>query len=233
MKNRLLFLWISILFGTFLFGQEKLKVTYEEVSDLEVLRELGIEISGRTFHLIVANEESDYSSIEKINNSQNLSGNRIIDLPKSAIYKNTKELFSLQSDKIGNENYLVQDSLTQFNWELTREAKTILGFPVRKAMTTNKNAMVTAWFSPQLKFNTGPDQFWGLPGLILEIESRVNVDDKESVRAFIAVEVEVISDSQKLRPSNGKLISKEKFNEKVKVYREKRDEMYSGGLDSD
>src|SRR5690606_14614273 len=121
MKNRLLFFWVSVLFGTFLFGQEKLKVTYEEVSDLEVLRNFGIEISGRTFHLIVDNEESDYFSVEKINNSQNVSGNRIIDLPKTAIYKNTKELFSLLSDKIGNENYLVQDSLIQFNWELTPE----------------------------------------------------------------------------------------------------------------
>ena len=30
---------------------------------------------------------------------------------------------------------------------------------------------VTAWYTPQIPINQGPGEYWGLPGLILEINA--------------------------------------------------------------
>ena len=34
---------------------------------------------------------------------------------------------------------------------------------------------VSAWYSTQIPVNQGPREFWGLPGLILEIETEINI----------------------------------------------------------
>lgn len=52
---------------------------------------------------------------------------------------------------------------------------------------------VTAWYSPQIPVSQGPSEFWGLPGLILEINSGtttilcskivINPEDKQDIKA--------------------------------------------------
>ena len=39
-----------------------------------------------------------------------------------------------------------------------------------------KTDEVTAWYTPQIPVSQGPGEFWGLPGLILEIN-----DDKTTI----------------------------------------------------
>ena len=72
-----------------------------------------------------------------------------------------------------NKTYLIKDSLKNLDWTITKEKRNIAGFDVLKATTTMDDKYkteVTAWYAPKLNFKNGPDEFWGLPGLILEIE---------------------------------------------------------------
>lgn len=95
------------------------------------------------------------------------------------------------------ERFLIYSSLKTPKWVIHKESKNILGFNCLKATrsytvnnpegSVNKNA--TAWFTPQVSFSFGPSGYFGLPGLILEIEyngfivsaSEVNIESLEPI----------------------------------------------------
>ncbi|PXY41527.1 GLPGLI family protein [Flavobacterium cheongpyeongense] len=81
-----------------------------------------------------------------------------------------------------------------------------------------KEIVVTAWYSPEIPINQGPENYWGLPGLILEINDGtttilcskivLNAKEKADIKA----------------PTNGKEISQKEYDEtvvkKMKEFRE-------------
>lgn len=73
-----------------------------------------------------------------------------------------------------------------------------------------KTVEVTAWYTPQIPVSQGPGEFWGLPGLILEI----NAD-----RTTILCHKITINPQQKIEiqaPNKGKVISRAEYNATVK-----------------
>lgn len=85
-----------------------------------------------------------------------------------------------------------------------------------------KTIEVTAWYTPQIPVNQGPGEFWGLPGLILE----VNAD-----RTTILCNKITINPQQKIEiqaPEKGKVISRADYNATVKQKMKEMREMYRG-----
>jgi len=85
-----------------------------------------------------------------------------------------------------------------------------------------KEIEVTAWYTLQIPINQGPGEYWGLPGLILEI----NADRTTILCSKIIMnpaEKEVIK-----VPSKGKEVSQKEYNEIVKKKMEEMREMYGG-----
>ncbi|MEC3907650.1 GLPGLI family protein [Tamlana sp. 2201CG12-4] len=80
--------------------------------------------------------------------------------------------------------------------------------------------IVTAWYTPQIPVNQGPDVYWGLPGLILEISADrttmlcskivLNPNDKDKIKA----------------PSKGKEVTQKEYDDLVKVKMEEMREMF-------
>ena len=72
-----------------------------------------------------------------------------------------------------------------------------------------KDAVITAWYTPEIPVNQGPDKYWGLPGLILEINdgktvilcSKIVLNPKDKA---------VIKASTK-----GKVVSQKEYDETV------------------
>jgi GLPGLI family protein len=79
-----------------------------------------------------------------------------------------------------------------------------------------KTQTVTAWYTPQIPINQGPGEYWGLPGLILEISAGrttilcskivMNPGEKEDIK----------------RPSKGKEVTQKEYAE---IVSEKMEEM--------
>ena len=85
-----------------------------------------------------------------------------------------------------------------------------------------KEIIVTAWYAPQIPVNQGPGDYWGLPGLILEVNTDrttilcskivINPAEKETIKA----------------PSKGKEVTQAEYDVIVKEKMKEMQDMYGG-----
>lgn len=81
-----------------------------------------------------------------------------------------------------------------------------------------KEITITAWYSPEIPINQGPESYWGLPGLILEINDGTTtiLCSKIVLNAKEKVDIKA--------PTKGKEISQKEYDEtvikKMKEFRE-------------
>jgi GLPGLI family protein len=169
---------------------------------------------------------------------------------QGSIYKNTKDQKMIEDVEQFSKRFLVVEEMEQAQWEMGVETKKIGQYTCYKATlvkedtnidwgsifsrntkkkdsTNTKDAepakkmmRITAWYTPQIPVSTGPDTYYGLPGLILEINAgrttmlctEVTISSKE------VLEIEA--------PSKGKEVSREEYNEIVKVKTEELKERF-------
>lgn len=151
-------------------------------------------------------------------------------------YKNLKEQKIIAEGEIIDKHYLIVDELQKFNWNLINETKTIGNYLCNKAeiklpvtqeqidnyqedlksaeiKTTNfytpkepKPEVITAWYTIEIPVSIGPDKYWGLPGLILEL--------KDSGNTFLCSKI-TLNPKNKIEikaPKKGKIVSQKEFN---------------------
>lgn len=124
-----------------------------------------------------------------------------------------KQVTEQEKLKDGNLVYASFDAIP-IEWELQNETKTMLGYTVQKAVAKNHHFVkgkgnidygdAIAWFAIDLPFPSGPERFWGLPGLILEISFTGFV----GVYSAAKITFEPVSN---LMPNQGKKITKEEL----------------------
>lgn len=155
---------------------------------------------------------------------------------KSKLYKNFKtKTYTTDRDIFGKE-FLVTDSLEQFKWEMINEQKKIGNYNCYKAqikipvteeelkkfeeqkkkqeegktsfftMSEPKEQIIEAWYTLDIPVSNGPEEYWGLPGLILELHDGnttylcskivLNPEEKNEIKA----------------PSNGKKVNQKEFD---------------------
>ncbi len=86
-----------------------------------------------------------------------------------------------------------------------------------------KEVLVTAWFTPQIPVKTGPGEYGGLPGLILEM----NIDRTTVLCSKIVLNPE---ETEAIKaPDKGKEVTREEYNKIVKEKTEEMRENWRGG----
>jgi GLPGLI family protein len=85
-----------------------------------------------------------------------------------------------------------------------------------------KEIEVTAWYTPQIPVNQGPDEYWGLPGLILE----VNAGRTTILCSKIVINPQNKEDIQ--TPTKGKEVTRQEYNDIVKQKMEEMRENFGG-----
>lgn len=145
----------------------------------------------------------------------------------------------IESRELGPKKYLLDDSLKAMKWKLEEETKVILGYTCKKATSTvdllagfrmnrggqqNGSAAapaepqkVEAWYTDQIETMAGPDAFFGLPGLILEL----NVD--EGTVKYTTKKIDPLGSNELVKaPTAGKKITRQE-------YRQMMQQQFQGG----
>jgi GLPGLI family protein len=141
----------------------------------------------------------------------------------STLYKDAAGNYLQEQEMMGKE-YLIKDKAEPFEWELSEETKKIGNYTAQKAsftkivdsrrfstgMTEMENVkdtlQVTVWFTPEIPVSHGPENYFGLPGLILEVQNQGRTLICEKIELNPSAEPVVIE-----RPSKGKEMTQAEF----------------------
>jgi len=89
-------------------------------------------------------------------------------------------------------------------------------------MEMPKEVVVTAWYTPEIPINQGPEKYWGLPGLILEVNNG---------KSTILCSKVVMNNKEKKEitaPTKGKVVSQSEYDEIVVNKMQEMRDMYQG-----
>ena len=142
----------------------------------------------------------------------------------STLYKNIADQSYVQEREVMGKEYLIQEKSEPFEWELSGETKKVGSYTAQKAsftkivdskrfstgMTEMENVkdtlQVTVWFTPEIPVSHGPENYFGLPGLILEVQNQGRTLICEKIELNPSADPVVIE-----RPSKGKEITLAEF----------------------
>jgi len=88
------------------------------------------------------------------------------------IHRNFEQGRKTELIEMLGKTYLVEDSLVKPKWKILNQLKDIAGYVCMKAETVEpiKGQKLTAWFAGDIPVSAGPEQSFGLPGLIMELD---------------------------------------------------------------
>ena len=217
-----IFSFAFVLIVQMMFAQSGLIVQYEQVSIPTFPKSEGVggaqidarlkeALSRPTFYeLHVQEDQSFYSKIDRIDNSQGLKVEYVGGIFSRNLFFDFKENLQKREWEVDNKKYIVTDSILKLNYELTREKSMILGYEVKKAVINSELMNTEVWYAPALPPKFGPSTFTNLPGLVLKVVS-IYKDEDEPRFTLNATSVE-LKDHQKLKSLfKGKEISPQDF----------------------
>ncbi|MFY0630158.1 MAG: GLPGLI family protein [Flavobacteriaceae bacterium] len=188
----------------------------------------------KTFILNFNREESVFNEEEKVDAMSGATDSWGSNFSRGEQYKNVKQNQLIQSQEFYGKRFLVKDKLQEIKWKVSSETKTIGQYTCFKATaliptaeltwydfswanlqsTESKDAevkmtQIEAWYTIQIPVGHGPAEYWGLPGLILEVSagnttmlcSKIVMNPKDKIK------IEA--------PDKGKEVTKSKYQETV------------------
>ena len=193
----------------------------------------------KTYILTFNKEESIFKEEDKVDAISGATDSWGSNFARGEQYKNVKINALVQSQEFYGKRFLVKDSLQTFKWIMGKETKKIGQYMCFRATATVpttelswfdfswndlrentvtdatkplevKMTNVDAWYTLQIPVNNGPAEYWGLPGLILEVSagnttmlcSKIILNPKEKI-SIIA-------------PDKGKEITKKEYQSTIK-----------------
>ena len=143
------------------------------------------------------------------------------------LYKNISENRMANKTELMGKVFLIKDNLEAYDWKLTGEAKNIGNYTCYKAVyekeeediqidmidgevkeekVTKKRTLVV-WYTTDVPVSNGPNNYGGLPGLILE----VNDGDLTIVCSELVLNPKEAKEIKE--PVKGKIVTRKKFDE--------------------
>jgi len=129
------------------------------------------------------------------------------------------------------KNYIIEDSLQAPNWKILNEMKEIAGHICMNASynDTIKKQKIVGWYALDIPISGGPERFFGLPGLLLEVD----VNDGAMVITADKIELKKLTTELDFpKKAKGKKISEKGYiallKKKIAENREKEKPLFDG-----
>ena len=193
----------------------------------------------KTYVLNFNKTESIYEEPQKLEAPGASSGGVIIKTASASdgkIYKNIKNKIMLSEEDFFGKEFLITDSLPNWNWQLMNETKKIGNYTCYKAVSVipvtkedmevyekmkkkksegatqlftvsePKERTITVWYTPEIPISQGPGEYWGLPGLIMEVSD---------ARTVVLCSKIILNPKDKITikvPKSGKKVTKKEYD---------------------
>jgi GLPGLI family protein len=221
MKKILVTLAAGLCFQLAVAQVKEGKVIYERKTNMhkrlspenENMKSMIPEFSTGKQQLLFSGDESIFSAMpdeEDIRDHAGEEGGRVnirMNSGSSETYKNyaTEKIVELR--ELGPKKYIIEDTLRKLAWKLNDDTMLIKGYHCKKATTKNRQGdNITAWYTEELGSPSGPEQFGGLPGLILQM------DIGDSWVVFTALDIETGAGKQLVKaPTGAKKVTRQEF----------------------
>lgn len=189
----------------------------------------------KTFVLTFNKSESIFYEEEKVDAISGATDSWGSNFARGKQYKNVEENRLVQTQEFYGKRFLVEDKLQQIEWKMDSESKQIgdyLCFKATAVVPTKeltwydfswsdlspqsedseiKLTSVEAWYTLQIPLKQGPAEYWGLPGLILEVSAgnTTMLCSQVIINSSDVVEIKT--------PSKGKQINKLDYSETIQT----------------
>ncbi|MCT4623453.1 MAG: GLPGLI family protein [Schleiferiaceae bacterium] len=154
------------------------------------------------------------------------------------VYKNVKENELREQTEFFGKQFLIKDELENYGWKLGKETKMIGSYTCYKATATREvvnrsfkkdgsttdtsTVDVVAWYTPQIPLSQGPDIYWGLPGLIME------VNFKETTILCTKIVLNKDKEIEIDAPDKGEEVTREEYTSTILKKMEELEATYGG-----
>jgi GLPGLI family protein len=116
------------------------------------------------------------------------------------------------------KKYLTKNESKRLPWKLGADTKEIQGLLCKNAFFTDENQReIMAWYTEEFRIPIGPDRFYGLPGLILE----VNINEDEMVITVDKMDLRSLKKNELKEPKSGQEITDEEYRAMIQEQMEK------------
>lgn len=219
---------ISVFFISNAVFSQSGKILYEVHLDidLKVIDKKHIEFftqlvdygNSQQFELLFNNNQSSFKDVEKLSSNPDFDKN--MELVARTFINSLSDVYvDFREEKVVLEKpdgTLIENKYDVSSWEITTDSKTIGGYLAYKAIRRDhfigskgqpKTLEAIAWFAPSLPYKFGPIDYYGLPGLILELT--------QNKATFLAAKIELEKNDIKVDFPKGETTTKEQYEKKL------------------
>ena len=197
------------------------KIIYERTTNMhkrlppenENMKAMIPEFSTSKQQLLFSGDESLFSSVpeeEDIRDHAGEEGGRInirMNSGSNETYKNYAAEKIVELRELGPKKYIIEDTLRKIAWKLSEDTMLVKGFHCKKATGKNRQGdNIVAWYTEDISIPSGPEQFGGLPGLILQM------DIADGWIVFTPLDIQTNTGKALVKaPSGAKKVSRQEF----------------------
>ncbi len=203
------------------FNEKKVRAKLEEIKGSKKIKEKVISQLFKNqpklnFELIFNENESTFEEVKKMTQKEDQT-NMVRILAGNGMYYTNKTFNKILNQKEAFGQFFLINT-PKMDWVLTQEKKKIGSYICYKATTEKEventkgkfTKKVAAWYTPDIPINYAPKDYFGLPGLILELEvgnlsykaSKIDLSFKDMIKIR--------------KPTKGKKVTLLQYNEIVK-----------------